>query len=287
MKLFVLRFLAFISALIGLFILVWCINWFYLNKSNILAIDENYNTIVLGDSYTKYSINDSLLARTLNLSNNADSYFYSYLKLQHLKKINPQIKRLILGCSAHNLDISIENRWLNNPAYQKSRSPIYFPLMNYKDWFFHLTNDAESFLANSFSQFYSLYYYFKIGRNNFGGYSPLKHNVLKIQLDSLKAHKNANNELKMARSEIHFLEKINLFCLENNIELILLSTPVHKRFCCSSDISSLLPNSLSNLQYFNFSTLDLPDKSFGDMEHLNSLGAEIFTNTLINQKILQ
>jgi ABC-type sugar transport system permease subunit len=121
MKLFLRKTVLVFLILTVLLVVVTIINWAYITNSNYFILNKNINVLVLGDSHAKYALDDKILKNTCNLSTDADSYFYSYLKLKELNKKNIQIDTLLLSFSQHNISKSIETMWLFNSEHLKNR----------------------------------------------------------------------------------------------------------------------------------------------------------------------
>jgi len=94
--------------------LITIVNYSLLMFSNSFNLNKNVNTLILGDSHTKYAFNDQLMINTYNFSQDADSYFYSYLKVKQISKENIQIDTVLLSFSQHNIHKCIEKNWLLN-----------------------------------------------------------------------------------------------------------------------------------------------------------------------------
>ena len=61
---------------------VTIVNKLLFNYFKPFSFDDNINVLILGDSHARFAFNDSVLVNAINLSNSADSYFYSYQKLK-------------------------------------------------------------------------------------------------------------------------------------------------------------------------------------------------------------
>ena len=88
-----------LSIVIAAFILLNLYHDLFLNE---VKLSSNITTIFIGDSHIQTAINDSLIENSINISTTAESYYFSYYKLQRYLPANPQIKRIYLGFSYHN-----------------------------------------------------------------------------------------------------------------------------------------------------------------------------------------
>ena len=66
-------------------------------------IAKDKNILILGDSHTEVSLNDSIISNSINFSLGTSSYFHSYIKLKYILSNNEHIDTLILGYSFNSL----------------------------------------------------------------------------------------------------------------------------------------------------------------------------------------
>ena len=90
--LFVLIFLGFILG----------ISKIVISHSNQYKFKENIELLFLGDSHITYSVIDSLVPNSLNLSKRSEPYYYTLQKLKFVSK-KIKIRKIILGYSDHNI----------------------------------------------------------------------------------------------------------------------------------------------------------------------------------------
>ena len=76
-------------------------------------IKEKKNILIVGNSHTECSINDSIISNSVNLSQSASSYFYSYMKIREFTKYNPQIDTVIISFSDNDL-FSQKEKWFSS-----------------------------------------------------------------------------------------------------------------------------------------------------------------------------
>ncbi|MEA4985563.1 hypothetical protein SDC9_50041 [bioreactor metagenome] len=290
MKLFVFKVIKISAIVIFLLLVLTVINSVIINYSNILVLDKSDNILILGDSQSKYAINDKLLNNVCNFSDNADSYFYSYLKLKKIKNKNPQIDTLLLSFSEHNIASYIEDRWLFNDTHLKSRLMFYYPLLDFYDVLFLLKEKPKSFVLNSFMQILSPLYYYQKGNNVFGGYANLNRNNFNVEKQKFQNKSGSDNELVFAESfyEKLYLDKIKEYCDINDITLIFISTPIHKVKRNSQNIlQRYCKEKYQDVTFLDYSGLDMQDNYFADLVHLNPKGSYYFTNLIKDNGFVQ
>jgi hypothetical protein len=134
----------------------------------------------------------------------------------------------------------------------------------------------------------------KVNKNvKYGGYLPLKRNVLKESLKKLNSGEKLPfftipNNFKPSVSEIKYLNKIINICKENNITLYFINMPKRKELLNYTkygvkQFSEFYNTKYSSIKYLDFSNLNMPDDYYGDFVHLNVKGASFFSD-LFNQK---
>lgn len=253
------------------------------------------NILVLGDSHTQCSINDTLLPHSLNLSESADTYFYSYVKVKRMLAANPQVDTLILGYANFNITDN-QDHWLKSENINSFKLPIYFFLFDLEDFrnFIkinptQLLEFSGTIFKRNFSHMYRIYNKEKIYKFGIGGYLPLQK-----QMESEERSINNNNistTWKQSEIDILYLKKIYNLCKNNSVQLILVATPTQDHSGADSNNKQLVfrNNDLKEAVYLDFSDYPLKNDNFADNSHLNENGAANFTailrKFLINTKI--
>ncbi len=288
MKIFIRKIVLMSFITMGVLLLSTFINYILLSNNNTFRINEKVNTLVLGDSHTKYALNDSILSNTFNLSQNADSYFYSYLKLKQVDKKNEQLDTVLLSFSQHNIHKCIENRWLLNKKHLKSRLQKYMPLLSVDDYRFILNNRPSMAISGLFSQ---IVYpaYLLMGGNKYGGYEGLKHDLLKEEIDKQKknGYRQEYKSFNDSPIETIYLQKIVQYCKTNDLTLILINPPLYKTLHNKQHgLYNYYEMNFSNTIFLDFSKLEMEDSYFGDLVHLTPSGAKYFSELIKNEKLL-
>ncbi len=248
----------------------------------------NVNEVILGDSHAKFAFNDSILVHSKNLSNSADSYFYSYLKLKKIISENNCIDTIFLSFSEHNLNKDIESRWLLNDTQLKQRLRLYFPLLDGEDLLFLLKHKTIDLFIGTFNQLYFPMYVSR-GTKKFGGYEDLYLDNLAQELENFKKQES-NNDTSFIKAdiEIEYLRKIAKLCRIKKISLILVNTPLHKVLHNHQDnLYQTYNKYFLDIPFFDYSTMSLDDSCFTDLVHLNKKGAIIFSNAFRNKDDLE
>ena len=218
---------------VGLFVLVAIfsvvamvvITGTYTRFSFDFGIDPKKNVLVLGNSHPECAINDSILPNYFNLAQGGSAYFYDYLKLREMLKYNPQIDTVIIGYSYGDLKESM-NQWITDENKINYKLRTYLFLLKPEDYltllkaspFNTLKYTPQTILHNIQTKYKGFSY--------LGGFKPLKgHRLKKAKelLDPLTKEETKNYSEYQAK----YLLKIYGLCETKNIQLILLSTPIH------------------------------------------------------------
>lgn len=281
----------FILPLIIIPILIWPLDKYILETNN---SQSNKNVIIIGDSHTETGINDNMNAQLSNISQSSETYFFSYFKLKKIISINKPSK-IVLGLSPHNLTFFQDEKTyaLNDSKRYQDLYPKYFFSL---DW-----NGINQINENSERNFYSiassiLKKNIKAILRNKNAYIGEYRESVKSNLDSklindkVKIHFYDKEETiySISKVQIEYLNKIKSLCTENNIDFYIVNLPVYdayksqipKKFIKVYDdvVTQLKSN---GVKFLDYSSINLPNKYFGDGDHLNSLGADVITQKLI------
>jgi len=263
----------------------YCFNIFLFKKSNLLKVNPSNHILVLGDSHTKYAINDSLIPEVINFSDDADSYYYSYLKLKAIKGKNPQIDTLLLAFSAHNIEHDTEVNWLLNSTSVKSRFRFYHNLMSASDLSSLIKLKTKDVMINLPSILTFPLHWLRRGDKLYGGYEDLEIDDLKgaIKRDSIKSARVNGSGYKYSELEIWYLDKIRTYCKQEGIQLILLSTPLYQQDRNQASFHKFYLSNYSETLFIDMSKFALQSDCFGDIVHLNKKGALLFSDYIKEQ----
>ena len=285
-KRFLIRSMVFFLTGVLLILLFFFTNKAFLHHSGILSFPASKTILILGDSHTETSINDSLLGNCVNLSASADSYYYSYLKLVKLKKINPQIKTLILSYSFKNIISGIEDKWLFNNKQINSRFFRFCHFMSLDDFRILAGKKPLQVMQNVFKipRFSFIFFVSDYKSLGIGGFKRIERHDFENAIRNLQSEK-PDSTFEYSIIEMTYLKKIFSFCKAREIELVLISTPLHpillkarkKRMLFSQNY---LQKHFSQVKYMDFSSMRVPDSCFADLNHMNSKGASLFSNHL-------
>ena len=246
------------------------------NKTFNFEFKKYQNILILGNSHTECSISDKILSNSVNISQSASSYFYSYIKVREFVKRNPTIDTVIISFSDNDL-FSEKEKWLSSTEKIRNKMTRMIFLFNTEDYLTlfcsnPITTSLQSFIV--YSDFYNLY----IHRRSFiGGYNQLnknkiKESILEFNQDTPKI------DYKIAHTELKYLLKIYELCEKEGVHLILLNSPVHpvlqSHFSLIKDRNyKIASEKMTNATFLDHSSYKLDNSMFADLSHLNGTGS--------------
>jgi len=246
------------------------------------TIPSEKNILILGDSHTQCSMDDNIIANSLNMSESADTYFYSYIKLKNIITYNKQIDTLVLAYAPHNIS-KTQDKWLVDNSINSFKLPLHFFLFDTEDIMSFISNSpfqtvkyAPLTIKNNLGHLYRVLKKEKINRFGIGGFLalPNKH--------SEKTKIKKKSKIEFSTNDVFYLEKIYSYCEKYKIKLILINTPIEQSF--EEDSSILLKkylefknDKLSNAILLDCSKIVLKKTFFADKDHLNCQGARFFS----------
>jgi hypothetical protein len=261
--------------------------------TNEYKLDDGVHEIFAGDSHIQAAINDSLMEGCMNLGQSAEAFYFSYFKLKAILASNPQINKVYLGFSYHNLSDYYEIYIRGNESqFVSSRYFFILPFSEQLKLIVWNIKDFPSYFK----------YVLKSGIHNVtnkkdltfsGGY----YNEFK---KALAARTSMDKRLKLqfyTDGKLNDFSDINLcyfnriieLCHARNIGLILFNTPLHAYY--RSKIPVAYRNKYhdiiraNNLKVIDFSALSLDDDCYiPDGDHLSEKGARLITQKLKEQK---
>ena len=268
---------------------------YVIKNSNQYDIPQNKELIFLGDSHITFSVIDSLIPNSSNLSNLGEPYYYSFQKLKYVVK-NQNIKYVVLGLSYHNIS-SYYEELINGNISTVFPPKIFFCLdfiekLRVISW---NRNKLFSLLRELINSVENKCYNLEPTDNKYSFSTGFKNNLYneKVIIKNVqnRIHSQfftSQNQLQsFSYKNIYYLKKIISFCKENNLKITLLITPLHPEYVrlVPQDYRSELKEIINknNVQLINLENLALNDSCYAhDGDHLTLKGASVMTDSLIN-----
>ena len=260
------------------------------SKTNEIRLNDNITDIYIGDSHLQCAIQDSLLLNSKNLGTSSESYYFSYFKLNHVLKSNPNIHRVYLGYSYHNLSEYYDEYIFGK--FSNSVSPNYFFILPFKEQMKMIRwnlSDLPAYIKSILKKGVIIMLP-KRSLPFIGGYeNPFSDvSAIKSSMDKrLNLQYYSNGDIiDFSSINLSYFNKIINLCNDYNVEIILLNTPLHKYY------QSKLPTEYikeynaiidkTKLNVIDFQNFDFTDSCFiPDGDHVSMEGALQTTKELI------
>lgn len=266
---------------------------------------QDINTLILGDSHTKY-LNESILPNSENLSYEGESFKEVYYKLKYFDQFN-DVYNIILGMSYHNFTNLAEQKIVKDYHSINRISPIvgvaelYRSTDNFKEFVnvavrLHYPKMLTAFLRK------------KGGDKTDCRASVLDKHIKYRTVDQMKKkpkrsvnckkfvekrinkHYRYNDvENQTSKNSEKYLDLIIQYCGEHNIKLIAVNMPLHP--CYRNKVPKYYINNLSRIErkykdrpYFTLldysSKFDENKEYFRDPDHCTEYGSHLITTEL-------
>ena len=215
-----------IAILVGVFILFFFATTL---KARSFDIQDDIAEIYMGDSHVRYAVNDNLLPHSLNVANSSESTYFSYFKLKKILNKDPNVKKVILGFSYHNISGYYDDYTFGR--YSNSIAANYFYILPISEQLKMMKGDIKktlSLLVHVLKSGISSW----LNKNTFeGGYDNPYTGVTPVEasmIQRLNLQYDLNGKLQsFSLLNIRYLDKIATLCKENNVRLVLLNTPMY------------------------------------------------------------
>lgn len=260
---------------------------FYYIKQTSFRIDPEKNILFLGDSHTECAINDSIYKKAFNISQSGQPYLLSSMLLKQVLKANPQIDTVALSFNYGSLTKYADREWHTQERLEVTL-PYLLPFLSAEDLY---TLKCNSGLYSSIfqSQFNFVKYFNNISKLKtlnvyelgVGEYFRIDRSKLEESIEKSPERPDNYMYVDTATIQFRYLKKIQQICHEKGVTLILFDTPLYLKHAPSlkANFDSQRKKYI-NIPYIDYSDFPLTDNCYGDADHLNYIGAEIFSKYL-------
>ena len=265
----------------------------YYAKANFnYSIPPSKNILIIGNSYSQTSFYENKFLNAANISIAGQLSFWSMIKLDDFIDNNPHIDTVIFSYSTKHYYESIYN--LSQMKYPIKNHSFFMKYQDFKILLKHNFISSIKYMPNTI--IYNFIYgtkYFKKSWQDFGGFAMLKGtNVEEHKKKTLLEGEivpGYNLSVERIFSD-PFLHSINAICDERGLKLVLVIPPFTKFFSNwlvkighkNSEMIDLINNSFENITFLDYSSYQLPDEYFYDLDHLNQLGSKLLTEKFLN-----
>ncbi|KAA6331044.1 hypothetical protein EZS27_020313 [termite gut metagenome] len=263
MKKFLIKILLFLVLLFLCSLLLWK---YCHTDQPIVEIKEK--VLILGDSHTEDAINNVIFTNSFNYSQGGDPFIYSYVKLINITSAF-KIDTLLLSVSP--VSFSAGEKSLHKANKLLFRFP-WEDLM-------YLFRYNPYVIGRSLNIFEV-----GINANKVGGYRYSNNYRLQENLDRWTT--KTSDPCIPHEAQLLYLDKIVEYCKSKSIRLIFINTPMYhaERFYNMDNFYKVLEEKYNDVTFWDYGNYVLPDSCYGDVGHLNYIGAKMFS-AMLQEKI--
>ena len=237
-------------------------------KAKSFQIDETVEEIFVGDSHVRYAVDDSLLINSLNMGNSSESTYFSYFKLKQILKSNPNITTIYLGFSYHNISGYYDQYTFGR--YSREIAPNYFFILPIWEQLKMIEWNLKRFLHFKLSLLKSGVKIW-MNKDTFQVSSNNPYNNVSAQETIMDERLNFQYYIdgkinSFSNLNLTYFDKIVALCQNENVELIVLNTPLHHYY--QTKVPEEFINKYNSIvssedrQVLAFRLLDSPDHCF-------------------------
>lgn len=264
------------------------------------ALPKGTSTLIIGDSHARKNLDPAQFPHALNQAQSAEFTYYSHAKLRKLLEHNRGTDQVIITVSYHSLG--------EFPFYESAEmNRRYRNILNGRFYREKLLREVPDpgFLGPWLSQELSL----PLGVLNDlaeaqaqeapyqGEFEPAQGSVIgkhKALREALRRHYTFHGiPTHISKLKAEYLKRIAMLCRGKGIRLIIVNTPVHPDYLRRVPkghirYTDTFARSLEEYgaSYLNYSAMPLPDSLYYDYDHLNRVGAKVFSRILSSRLAL-
>lgn len=269
-----------------------------IKNGNYYSIGSDLSYIILGDSHPESAFNDSLIDGFKNIAQGGEAYFYTYYKIKKIINSNSNIKTVFIDISTSQLSTAV-NEWIWGDDQILRQYPKYSPIIDYNGFILLLSHNSSAVLkSQSVSLKNNIKFIREKGNKNFieemdwGGYVSLIRDKTDSLINAIPLN-NIVDKFVVSSVNLEYLIKTITFCKKNGVKVFLIRSPLHARYsglAHEKQFNAILRDKFAAIEFLDFRDYPLQNSEFGDLEHLNYLGAKrfsIFFNKLIKAGLLE
>lgn len=261
------------------------------------SLSGTLDTLIIGSSHALRSIkptvlNEKLGINSYNLSSPLMSMYGRYVLLKKEIERNP-VKTVYFEISYNALTIDKKTLGYEGDLYELGRFDNVIERVNFFKKAFSIDEYKKVLSDIALRSTNSLFRNDNIMQYETKGYLPLQSNNLKLSLEKKNEIKNTMSlDATIKDESLMYFEKIIDMCKENEINFVLLVTPISENSIIKyNNFDSIFSQYIElakkyNCEYYDFNLdkkrneLYSEETSFYDNTHMSDNGAEIFSNRL-------
>lgn len=256
------------------------------NYKSAFRTTPDIHILFLGNSHLECGINDELIPGSLNFARSGERMEWSYAKLRLLVESNPQIDTVFIGFD----NVLCFKDAVKEDVHMGHNSPYFMRYVSMEDAWHYLTQASSKYNFDmatktlSINQLYEIYRerHCSAREHAMGGFVPSDRDKLK---EDIKRQINKVVETKHFDNLSHYyLDKSVEYCHQHNITLIFICPPQHSLSRLdNATYRDIALKYYPDIEFWDYRNYQLPDSAFQDLDHLNSFGADTFSNELNNR----
>lgn len=288
----------------------------FISKGNYFDVPKNISSLVLGHSQSASSINDILLDKFYNLSQNTEGYPYSYFKAKMILENNTQIENIFLEYTNNQIDDFAKNRVYgiyldvnvpkNLPVLEsnftakilwKNKNPIKIT----KTLSQALISNVNFILGENPNYIESKWHYYEVSKKiydpdvevpkSFFENKFIKFKTKVKEIEFLKPLFNSEKNDPVQSDNFKYLKMLTELCNDNNVNIYFIRSPLPFSTTSANEdkFLEILNNEFENVIFLDFKEFPLQNNKFADHMHLNESGRKEFTlffKKLISEGVL-
>ncbi len=255
----------------------------YAGRANV--IDKDAIILFLGTSRIQYTIDPTDIPHTFQWGNNGESYFWTLQKLRLILRHNRHVRTVILGCDGPSLTFSFNNN------DERQFLPYYFGVLTKEDWLHIMQNRPDALRAlfdwHQILLPYKAYlHHTSVTDIDQGGYSPLYRDKLATDIQEREKDNIDDSVFEPSTEQTTYLDEIIALCKEKNIKVILLTVPSYPTAdyaIRNKKMNRYIYSRYPDIEHWDYEFIQMPDSCYGDIDHVNYRGADIFSGIINNR----
>lgn len=284
-------------------------DYYYIKNAMSHATSPSIDTIITGSSYGLFGIDTTMLKHEINLSLPSADLYYSLKGIYKVCQQNKNIRNIVLCCGYYYFFSDLSKT--QNLGEIMRISNVYEPLFNDIHNCILLPPKQDNLFQSDICDIQNVLGIYALGeyeKHYFHNDRPRKNFATKLWEDKTKdwiqlsdtekeaaaqrrasSHNKSKNRNNTLLENESLFNELSIFCKSNNINLLIVITPVTKYYQNSlypgfKDMFYKVLNETEGLIHL----LDLSDDNtytesdFNDTDHLSNIGAKKMTQTILD-----
>ena len=302
---------------------IFCMNKLLIRASP-LILDENVDTIFLGDSRIRGGLSDVVIPNSVNLAQSAEPLSVSFFKLRHILYNNRELlDNIVVGVSYSSFS-KYKDFFFQHERWDREMLGRVYPITNSKDYSHLLINRQVAiemfaknmlypnfgYIKNLFSECNEKEFPFLVDEN-FQSLEIGKIPILKRRLKNLENLPEFKHSLKKLKNktEVHFnfqgnqgvienpgfwIREIEKLCYNYGVNIFFVSMPLHEDY--RNKASEEIVNGFyeifqdtkqkNGVFFVDYSQFIEDDRLFRDYDHVNSYGKIYMSEIFYKNQLL-